>query len=327
MSKMPAAFTLGMFVVSMVAANAQTAVLTPGTAIAVPGSGAHFDYMTFDGKNNRVFASEPGAKALVYVDVATGKLTQVPLGVEVNGVAVDTVDNKFFTAGGGGKLFDFDRDTLKQNDEVDLGAPADSILFVRSLDTLYIDNDDGTKIWAVNGKTDAITATITIAGAPEYMAFDPKTKHLFQNIKATNSIQEMDATTNAIIATWPTAPATSPHGLAYDPESNKLFSAGKNKTLVEIDATTGAVVNSVTLASATDQIAFDRKLRRLYAPGGGFITVVSIANDGTPTVLGQITTPKGAHTLAVDPNTSTVWISYPADDGSASFLQPFTPSP
>jgi len=155
------------------------------------------------------------------------------------------------------------------------------------------------------------------------MAYDPATKHLYQNIKAADEVSVIDTTTNTVTTSWPTAPATKPHGLIFDPVSNRLFSAGKNKTLVSIDPTSGKVISSVTLASATDQIAFDKKLRRIYAPGGGFITVVGIGSDGTMTVLGQVAVNPKAHTLAVDPNTSTVWISYPTD--TVSYLQPFTP--
>jgi DNA-binding beta-propeller fold protein YncE len=308
------------------AAYAQTAavVLTPGTPVAIPGASGSFDYMTVDPVTNRVFASHPAAGSLVVLDIKKNEARQIDLKTEVNGVAVDANDGKFFTAGGGGKLFDLNRKTLKIQNTIDLDGPADSILFVADNDTLYIDNDDGTKIWAVNGKTDKVTATITIAGAPEYMAYSPASKQLFQNIKATDQVQAIDTTTNAVTASWATAPETKPHGLVFDPVSNRLFSAGKNKTLAVIDASNGNVVSTVTLASATDQIAFDAKLRRIYAPGGGFITVVGVANDGTATVLGQVTINPKAHTLAVDPNTSTVWISYP--DGDTSYLQSFTPA-
>jgi YVTN family beta-propeller protein len=305
-------------------AHAQTAVLNPNLTIAIPGANGRFDYMTADAKTERIFASHPEAKTLVVLDIKSGVPQQIDLQTEVNGVAVDAKDGKFFTAGGGGKLFDFNRNTLKQQAEVDLDGPGDSIFFVPDNDTLYVDNDDGTKIWAVDASTDKVKATITIDGAPEYMAYDASTKQLFQNIKDHDEIQVIDTTTNIVTGSYPTAPATKPHGLIYDPVSNKLFSAGKNNTLVEIDATSGKVITSVPLASPTDQIAFDKNLRRLYAPGGGFITVVGIAKDGTPTVLGQVAVNTKAHTLAVDPKTSTVWISYPSTD--SSYLESFTPS-
>jgi DNA-binding beta-propeller fold protein YncE len=299
-------------------------VLTAGTALAVPGPAGKFDYMTFDPAMNRVFASDPGAKALVVVDVATSLMRTIPLGTEVNGVAVDAEDGKFFTAGGGGVVFQFDRKKMLKMTSLTLDGPADAICFDPDNDTLYIDNDDGTKVWAMNASSDTVVAAIPIDGAPEYMAYDPATKHLYQNIKTTNEIQTIDTTSNKVISTWPTAPATKPHGLAFDPVSNRLLCGGRNDMLAVVDPTNGQVVTTVPLASGTDQIAFDSKLRRLYAIGGGFVTVVTIAKNGTPTVLGQVTAPPGAHTIAVDPNTDTVWISYP--QGDTSYLQPFTPS-
>ncbi len=314
------AFTLSPF-----SAHAQTsAILTPNPPVAVPGTDGGFDYMTADPSNGFIFASHPGAKELVVLNTKDNTAQQIDLQTTVNGVAVDAVDDKFFTAGGGGKLFDLNRETLKQQGETDLPGPGDGILFVPDNDTLYIDNDDGTKIWAVNGKSDQITSTITIDGAPEYMAYDTATKRLFQNIKAKDEIQVIDTTSNTVTASWPTTPATKPHGLVFDPVSNRLYSAGRPNILAVIDAASGKIVQTLPLASNTDQIAFDSKLRRIYAPGGGFITVIGVGNDGTAAVLGQVTVPAKDHTLAVDPNTGNVWISY--TDGTTSYLQSFVPS-
>jgi hypothetical protein len=57
------------------------------------GPAGHFDYMTIDTKNQRVFASHPGNKALTVVDIAKGTASDMDLGTEVNGVAIDSVDN------------------------------------------------------------------------------------------------------------------------------------------------------------------------------------------------------------------------------------------
>jgi YVTN family beta-propeller protein len=306
------------------AANAQSTGLVPGTPLAVPGTNGSFDYMTVDPKMDRIHASHPGAKDLVVLDLKKNSVEQINVNAEVNGVAVDPIDNKFFTAGGGQKLFDFNRKTLKQQGELDFDGPADGIFFDTDNDTLYVDNDESTNIWLVNPKTDKITGKITIGLAPESVAYDPATRTLYHNIKRANEIQAIDTTTNTVTASWPTDPVTSPHGLIFDPVSNKLYCAGKNKMLAEVDPTTGKVVNTVQLASGTDQIAFDAKLRRIYCPGGGFITTVALANDGTPTVVGQIAISKSAHTVAVDPKTDTVWIAY--YDDTSSYLMPLTPT-
>ena len=82
------------------------------------------------------------------------------------------------------------------------------------------------------------------------------------------------------------------------------------------------MIASVAIAPGTDQIGFDPKraahlLRlarlRLGRPGDG---------GGGVRSLGDVPSPKGAHTLAVDPATGDVWVSY--SDAAASYLQRFT---
>jgi DNA-binding beta-propeller fold protein YncE len=299
------------------------AVLTPGTPIVLPGAPGHFDYMTFDSANDRVYASHPGAKTLAMLDLTSGDATEVPLGAEVNGVAADPKHDRFFTAGGGQKLFVLDGKTLTTQKEIVLNGPGDGIFYDSRNDLLYVDNDDSTNIWVYDPEQGSLVKTITIAGAPESSVFVASDKLLYQNIKPANEIQVINTDSGAVQATWPVAPTTSPHGLVMDPKSHYLYCAGKNKMLSVIDTKTGAVVQSLALASPTDQIAFDPKLRRIYCPGNGSMTVLQLDKSGMPTVIDTLTIPDTAHTICIDPKTHTVWICY--TDTEHGYFQPFTP--
>ncbi|MBV8101728.1 MAG: hypothetical protein JOZ31_21505, partial [Verrucomicrobia bacterium] len=73
---------------------------------------------------------------------------------------------------------------------------------------------------------------------------------------------------------------------------------------------------SVDIAPGVDQIAFDPGNQRIYcASGQGKLSVLQETVEGAKS-LGEIETPKGAHTLAVDPDTHSVWIAF-AKDGAA----------
>ncbi|MCA1596043.1 MAG: hypothetical protein LC772_06425, partial [Chloroflexi bacterium] len=70
-----------------------------------------------------------------------------------------------------------------------------------------------------------------------------------------------------------------------------------------------------------DQVAFDAAMQRLYCAGGaGVISVVGETARGIK-LFGLVPSHKGSHTLALDPATHSVWISYP--DASGSFLQEY----
>ena len=111
-------------------------------------------------------------------------------------------------------------------------------------------------------------------------------------------------------ATWSTVPAEGPHGLAVDPETHRLFSAGKNGKLVVLDSVSGKSLGTVDIAEGVDQIAFDPGNKRIYcAAGQGKLTVLQ-ETEAAVKSLGSVATPAGTHTLAVDSNTHSVWIAF-----------------
>ncbi len=313
------------------AVHADAPVLTADAPIVVPGGSGHFDWMAVDAPRHRLLASHPDKGTLVVYDLATGDLKQLDTDGEINGEAVDEADSKLFVAGGNQKVVVFDLTTLAKTGEIALTGPADSVAFDLKNDTLYADHDDGTEVWAIDGKTEKVTGAVTIAGAPEAMAYDPAADRLYQNVKTANSVQVIDPSKNAVEATWPTAPMTSPHGLALDAAAQRLFTAGQGKVDM-MDLKTGKTLATVDIAPGyVDQIAFDSALRRVYcatAPKGadaGQISVLQETPDGAAlTLLGRFDSPKGTHTLAVDSLTHAVWISYA--DSKNSYLEKLTPA-
>jgi DNA-binding beta-propeller fold protein YncE len=181
---------------------------------------------------------------------------------------------------------------------------------------VYVDHDDGEDLWVIDPVARKIVATIAIPTAPEYILYDPEFDGLFQNIKSKPVTLVIDAKENTVAQTWSTLPAEKPHGLAIDPKTRRLFSAGGNGKLVVMDCTTGVCLKSVDIAPGVDQIAFDPGNQRIYcASGQGKLSVLQETVEGAKS-LGEVETPKGAHTLAVDPDTHSVWIAF-AKEGVA----------
>jgi len=240
----------------------------------------------------------------------------------VNGVTVDEADDVIITGGGGKKLFALDRDTFEVKASLDLPGEGDDIQLDPKNHTLYVDNDEGTNIWVVDLAARKIVATIEIPKAPEYIAYDDVTDKLYQNIKSTDETLVIDPETNTVEAHWTLGPAKSPHGLALDSKTQRLFVAGGNGEMAVLDAHTGKLLGSVAIAPHVDQIVFDPSTRRVYcASGTGILSVVQETDD-CASLLANVTVAKGAHTLTVDPNTHNVWICYA--DKDHSYIQSFT---
>lgn len=301
---------------------ADAPLLTPQTPILVPGGPGGFDWMLVDAPRHRLLASHPAKNTLVVLNLQTSAVQQIDTGVAINGVAVDEANNKLFTAGGGQKVVIFDNTTLAKTGEIALSGPGDDIVLNPKAGMLYVCHDDGAEDWVIDAKTNTLVGSVAIAGAPEYAAYDASADRLYQNIKPANITQVINPATNKVEASWTTAPMTSPHGLAVNSATHHVFSAGKGK-VVMMDQNTGKVLASVDIAPGyVDQIAFDQSKGRLYCACGdaGMISVVQETGQGLK-LAGNVASHKKSHTLAVDPDTHSVWASY--SDTTGAYLQEF----
>lgn len=305
-------------ILTLLAFATLNAPLAAGKTYALPKPGGKFDFMGVDTKYHRVFATHTGANSLAVLDTETGKIDELEIGL-VNSVGISGKLNRIFATGGGQKLIALDRETLKVLGTVDLGGPGDDLAVDTKRGQVYVCHDDGTEDWVFDGATLKLLGNVTVEEAPEVVEYDSTTDKLYQNIKSTDHVQVIDPESRKVVASWPTAPMKSPHGLALDRKAGIGYSAGKNGKLVVFDLATGKITATLDVAQGIDQIAIDTSNHRIYCPGNGKMTVVE-NGDGGPKVIGEVDVPKGTHSVAVDNKSHEVWISY-GDDGGAHIAQ------
>jgi DNA-binding beta-propeller fold protein YncE len=325
------AYYLSLLVViaAMPAAAAPSGPMTAASPIPVARKPGFFDYMAVDAKLRRLLVAHSSNSQLAIVDLVAGAvISQVDLGRDSGGagVAVDERDGKYFVGAVDDKVVDINRKYMVLQAYIPLPGPVDAIAFDEKNDTLYADEDGGTHLWAINGKTDKVVAAIAIPQGPEYVDYDPVSDRIYQNIEPDPSgVVVVDPHANSVTVRWPVAPAARVHGLAIDGAAGRLFSVGANGTLAVVDLKTGAVLTTVTVADRVDQIAFDPGNRRVYCPSGTGVMSIVQESDAGAALLGDVSIPRGAHTVAVDPVTHGVWISYGGVDND--YVQEFTPNP
>ena len=296
------------------------APLVAESPIVIPGGAGHFDFMGMDGRNQLVLACHPGKTSIAVLDIASGKATDVNVGTEVNGVAADGMNHRVYAAGPGKKLVALDSTTWTKVGELALDGPGDCVQFDRTRGVIYVDNDDGTNLWIVDAKTLKITGTVTIKEAPEYMEYDNGKNLIFQAIKSSSTVQVIDAEAKKVDREYTLGTLTSPHGLALDRKTRRLFVAGKNGKLVILDADSGKLLNTVDVVASSDQIAYDPSNMRVYIPAGGELQVVQIDGDNGK-VLGSVPVSKDCKRVAVDRRTHDVYVAF--SEGTESYFQKF----
>ena len=303
-------------------ARAATAPLTAQTPIQVSSEAKRFDLVQVDSDKHRLLAAHSQAGTLTVIDLDTGKLErEVPADEKVSGVAIDTADGKYF-AGGLHGVAVIDSKTLEKTGFIATNGPTDDMAFDPEGGKLYVTHDDGTELWVVDAKKDAITGHIDLPGVPEIMAMDSAAHRLYLNIKDKNEVAVIDLAKGAVTETWPVPATDSPHGLALDARAGRLYVAGHSPT-ISVLSLDGKSLTGIDIGDGrVDQIAYDAGTGRLYVPSSGRLVAVDTAKG---TVLGEVTIPKGTHSVAVDPKTHRVWIVY-ADD-KASYAQAFASAP
>jgi DNA-binding beta-propeller fold protein YncE len=295
------------------------APIAAGEPMLIPDSHGKFDFIEIDSLALRLLVSHPGNATLDVFDLESGKLIKhVATGVAQD-VAIDEKGGKYYVSvSAGKKLVALDRKTLEKVGETDLPGPADIVAFDPANGIAYVGHDDEKEVWAVDVAKSKIVATIPIPAGPEGILYDSTNDRVYINSKSGDIVVVVDPATEKPLANWPVAPATKPHGSALDLEGHRLFVVGGNGKLVALELSSGKVIASVNVAPKVDQIAFDPETKRIFcASGTGVISIVD-ASGTTLKALGNAATHLGAHSVAVDPKTHSVWTAYA--EGEKSYL-------
>ena len=304
--------------------SAQTAPLTPGDPIPLPGTTGKYDFIQFDAAGNRLLLGHEENKSFDVFDLGSRQLKVVPTGTSQD-ATTDVKNGLYYVSGNDpGRMVIVDAKTLTVAGEVPLSADTDLIGYDPQTGLVHICNDTAAEQWVIDPVAKKIVTTITFDGkGMEDMALDVKNRRLYQAVKGANTIAEVDLDSNKVLAAWPLAPDKGPHGIALVPDSNNLLVACASN-LVMLSCSSGKILATAPIGARVDEMAYDPGLHMAYcASRVGKISVISVAAD-TLTPAGDVPDVAKTGDITVDPTTHTVWIAYAK--GAHCFAQPFTPA-
>ena len=305
------------------AATTQPATVKAAASIEIPASKGKFDFLRVDTKRHRLLAAHENDGTADYIDLSNNKLiTRLKLGGAVDH-AVDA-DSKFYyvSVQEDQRVAVVDAATLKEVKSIKVDGPTDAIIFEPKNHMIYVTHDEGDNVWAIDPASAKVVASIKVPGVPEFMLYDPATDRIYLNIKSADTVAVIDPNTNKTVATWPTAPATQPHGMALDSAHHHIFTSGANGKLAVLDTASGKVVTSVNITQKVDQIAFDPQSQLVYCAGPDKMSMVRVSADSVAEA-GDFPTAATAKNVAVDEQTGAVWSTY--TDGKSSYAKSWLP--
>ena len=291
------------------AANTPLKALPP---TVIPRAAGFFDYMIVDAPKHRLIVSHTGSDTVDFINTKTGALERQLYVGATHGIAIDERGGWYFVGISGAEkgVAVIDRSTLTFLKKISTSGPIDALVIDPQRRTLMADEDNGDSIWVISTTSQRVIATVRTPVDSDKAEYDPVSDRVYQNFTTINAMIVFDPSSFRELARYSTLPATKPHGLAIDAAQHRLFAAGTNGKLVVLDMETGRRVTSVAIASRSDQIALDLRRHRLYCASGDGILSVLDETTGSAKLIAKVAVPRGAHTIAVDPTTGAVWISY-----------------
>jgi YVTN family beta-propeller protein len=285
------------------------------------GGDGGWDYLTIDAKARRLYVSH--ATHVVVIDADSGAIVgDIPDTPGVHGIAVvEEAGKGYISNGRASTVTVFDLKTLKALKQIPVGKNPDAIIYDAASKRVFTMNGASNDATAIDVKTDTVAGTVALGGKPEFAVTDEEGK-VFVNIEDKSAIVEFDSRKLAVKANWPIAPAEEPSGLAFDRKHHRLFSVGSNKLMAVVSADNGRVLKTLPIGSGVDAAAFDPETGLIFSSNGdGTLTIVHEDSPDKYSFVENVTTRRGARTMALDSTTHMVYLV------TAEFGPPPAPTP
>ena len=279
------------------------------------GGQTWWDYLAVDNTYHRLFVSH--ASSVAVIDLSTDSLMYEIKDLNgVHGIAFAPEFNKGFISNGrSNSVTVFDLKTLKTLDNIEVtGENPDAILYDSFTKRVFTMNGRSSNTTAIDAKTGKIAGSIKLDGKPEFSVSDEKGK-VFVNIEDKSEIQELDPKGLKVLNTWSIAPGEEPSGLAFDIKNNRLFSGCRNKMMVVVDSKSGKVLTTVPIGAGVDACAFDKNDQMIFSSNGeGNLTVIKEKTPDNFEVIDNVSTDRGARTMAFDETTKKIYTDTAIED-------------
>lgn len=281
--------------------------LVKSVPLGAPNS---WDYAVYDASSNRVFVAH--GNRLTVVDGRSGRIVgQVgPIPGGPHGIAFDPAAGVGITDDGRlGQAVIFDLKTLAIVKRLKVQRGADAVAFDPVSGHAFIIDGDTGEIAVVDPARRRVVTFIHIGGDLEY-AVPGDNGELYVNGVTHHEIFRINTATNRVDASWPMPQCRSPHGLAIDTRTHRLFSSCENQRLVVVDSENGAAVAAVPIGRGTDSDRFDPKSDLIFSSNGldGTLSIIREVNANSFRPAATVKTALSARTMAIDIDTGRVYL-------------------
>ena len=161
--------------------------------------------------------------------------------------------------------------------------------------------------------------SIPVPGRTRWTIFDSASSCFYVNIADPFLIVVVHSVDPTRVKRSVEIPAKGPHGLDFDPVTNRLFCACDAGKLFALDASSGRILLKADLSGTPDVIFFNAALKHLYVAVGD-PGVIDLFETDSLQRIDTISTEKGAHTFGFDATHNKVYAFLPESQRASVYL-------
>lgn len=282
------------------------------------------DYIAYDAVTNAVWVPGGNTGAVDVVDVATGKVRQVPdfptSSMEMRGATrvlgptgVSVGDGVVYIGNrGDSTVCAVDAHSLTRGTCGKLDSSPDGVAYVASTHEVWVTTPRDKSIRILDGKTLQQKAKLTFEGNPEGYAIDPERGRFYTNLEDKDRTLAIDLKSHQTLATWmPNCGEDGPHGISFDVASGHLFLACSTRSEVLDVAHDGAVLSTIDTGDGVDDLHYSPFTHQLYvgAAQAAMLTIARADAKGQLSIVAKVPTRQGARNPTVAKN-GTIYLAH-----------------
>jgi DNA-binding beta-propeller fold protein YncE len=305
------------------AVGSQPLPLRTVASLPLGGHSPRFDYQTIDPVARRLYIAHQGDGTIITVDLAhrriIGRIGGLP---DVHGMlVVPALHRLFATATARHQLVTIDTRTGRVIARTPAGVVPDGIAYDPVGRQVFVsDERPAGALIVANAATGRATATIPIGGSAGNVQYDPVARRVLVGVETHDELALIDPATRQITRRIPLPGCDANHSLLVDAAARLLIiGCSSNGRVLVVDADSFRVLRTIRGAGHVDVLALDAPRELVYAASeNGIVSVIQLAHGEAPRLLGQTYLAARAHTIAVDPRTSLVYLPLGRSGGSST---------
>ena len=276
-----------------------------------PHATGGFDHADIHRPSGRVFLAHTALGQVDIIDGSAGTyVASTPGCPEASGVLCPPdADLAFAAARGAGRVLVLAAPSGALLRTLDAGARPNGLAWDPGRRRLLAADVQDNRARLLDPETGRVVTAVELPGRPRWCLYDRQGDRFLVNIADPARVVVLSADTLTPAPSLPVA-QQGPHGLALDDVTGHLFVACDSGDLAVLDRVSGAVLHTVPIAGPPDVLWLNASRQRLYiaigSPG-----VVQVLDTRTMTLVEEIATEDGAHTLTFDEDWQRLYVFLP----------------